>query len=366
MTAVDRFDSQAALSQLFWRLKKRDFRLGVAEYQSGLEAVAAEFAVDEEAFLEMVGTLWCHRREQQVWIRQEWATLKKEMEARSDEPKFPKNLDRGSESSSSEDDQLPEPDPDRQEPQQSQDLPSNSTLSALPIQAPRDSAPEMMLDLRANFPLSKRSMIYGWRSLKRMVADGSPTLLDEAATVAAYVNQGGIYTGPVYRRRSRNAARLVLLVDQNGSMVPFHRFTRDLVETAQSESPLEPENVRVVYFQNVPGEYVYDDRYLTEPIELAEVLADCDADTSVLVVSDGGAARGYRRQERIQATTRRLRQIKRRSQLLAWLNPFSEARWQGSSAEILRYLVPMFAMDRIGFGDAIDVLRGVRVPEDLV
>jgi uncharacterized protein with von Willebrand factor type A (vWA) domain len=50
--------------------------------------------------------------------------------------------------------------------------------------------------------------------------------------------------------------------------------------------------------------------------------------------------------------------MRRRSTLIAWLNPMPQSRWQGSSAEILAYLVPMFAMDRLGFGDAIAALRG--------
>jgi len=142
-------------------------------------------------------------------------------------------------------------------------------------------------------------------------------------------------------------------------MMPFHRFTRDLVETASAESFLLPENVQVFYFHNIPVEGVYRDVYLTDPIPLLEALVGCDSDTSVLIVSDAGAARGYRRQERIQETTRFLRRLRQRTTLIAWLNPMSQRRWMGSSAEILAYLVPMYAMDRLGFGDAIAALRGL-------
>ena len=70
-------------------------------------------------------------------------------------------------------------------------------------------------------------------------------------------------------------------------MMPFHRFTRDLVETAQFESPLATDNVLVFYFHNVPGSHLYRDLYLTTPIPTSEVLEQC-GDTSVLIVSDGG------------------------------------------------------------------------------
>jgi uncharacterized protein len=353
------FDAQDAIVRLFLRLR-RGYGLGLAEYRAALEAAEAGFAQDEAQFLELVGMLWCHSREQLVGMQDCWAKLQREeAAARSKADDFLKErplpeldaADATDESASPK----PLPGADLGALVESQPQP----LSALPVQAPRSSVEwEESLDLRSNFPLSRRSMVYGWRSLRRMVAVGGRTELDVGATVDAVVRQGG-YAAPVYRCRRRNLARLLLLIDQNGSMMPFHRFTRDLVETAQVESPLQPENVQVFYFQNVPGNHVYRDVYLTEPIALDEALADCDEDTSILVVSDGGAARGIRRQERIQATTRVLRKLKRRSPLLAWLNPLSVGRWEGSSAEILRYLVPMFAMDRVGFGNAIDVVRGV-------
>ena len=232
-------------------------------------------------------------------------------------------------------------------------------VASLPVQAPFGPIErEGILPLQNYFPLSRRSMVYGWRFLQRPVADGCKTVLGIPATIQAVTEQG-YYLAPVYRRQQHNAAKLVLLIDQNGSMMPFHRFARDLVETAQEESPLQKENVQVFYFHNVPASHVYQDLYLTSPVPIQEVLGQCDRETSVLIVSDAGAARGYRRQERIQETTRFLLQLQKQTHWVAWLNPMSRSRWVGSSAEILSYLVPMFPMDRLGFGDAIDVMRGV-------
>ncbi len=356
---MSEFEAQDAITRLFLRLR-RGYGLGLAEYRAALEAAEAGFAQDEAQFLELVGMLWCHSREQVAGMREGWAKLQREAAAaRSKAEDFSKNrpLPEPDEADSTDKPSSPKPLPEAERAGLVESNPQ--PLSALPVQAPRSSVEwEESWDLRSNFPLSRRSMVYGWRALRRMVAVGGRTELDVEATVDAVVRQGG-YAAPVYRCRRRNLARLLLLIDQNGSMMPFHRFTRDLVETAQVESPLQPENVQVFYFQNVPGNYVYQDVYLTKPIALDEALAGCDGDTSILIVSDGGAARGVRRQERIQETTRVLRKLKRRSPLLAWLNPLSAGRWEGSSAEILRYLVPMFAMDRVGFGNAIDVVRGV-------
>ena len=100
---------------------------------------------------------------------------------------------------------------------------------------------------------------------------------------------------------------------------------------------------------------------MKEPTKLATVLVACDADTSVLIVSDGGAGRGYRRLDRIRETANFLRELRQKTQRCAWLNPVPVGRWEGSSAEMIAKLVPMFQMDDDGLSNAIDVVRGLQV-----
>ena len=198
-------------------------------------------------------------------------------------------------------------------------------------------------------------MVYAWRYLRRPVPDGPQDVLDIEVTVDRAARQG-FFLAPVYRRRESNQAHLVLLVDQAGSMVPFHRFTRDLVESACWESTLQ--QVDVFYFHNVLTASIYHDSHLTELVPLDQVLEQCTSDTSVVLVSDAGAARGYRRLDRVRTTTEFLARLKQRTALLAWLNPMPRERWPSTSAQIIAHLVPMFPMDPDGLSDAIDVVRG--------
>ena len=151
-------------------------------------------------------------------------------------------------------------------------------------------------------------------------------VLDLQATVEKAAREG-FFVAPVYQRSIRNRAHLLLLVDQDGSMVPFHRFTRELVETASEESTLG--QVNVFYFHNFFVDTVYTDPFLNDRAAVSEMLARCDEETSVLIVSDAGAARGSRQLERIGATTKLLGQLKLRTRLLAWLNPMPQERWEG-------------------------------------
>jgi uncharacterized protein len=350
------FHSQQWITRLFLRLRQRGYSLGVDEYRAALEAVECGYGDSEEALLELVQILWCHSRSQQMQVIPIWQTLQRDMEKEQlfrREVEVVTDADLGEQREEEYHTPLTETELVTEVRERSP-LPD---VSVLPIQAPFVPMERAdILSLQNYFPVSRRSMVYGWRFLLRPVADGCRTVVDLGATIRRVTEQG-YYLAPVYRRQQRNAARLLLLIDQNGSMMPFHRFARDLVETAKEESPLQ--DVLVFYFQNVPADHVYQDVYLTSPVLMQDVLEQCDQDTSVLVVSDGGAARGYRRQERIQNTTRFLLKLGKRTTYIAWLNPMSRSRWVGSSAEILAYLVPMFQVDRSGFDGAIDALRGL-------
>lgn len=352
---MDTFNARELVTRLFTRLRNSGFSLGMSEYLAALRTIEGRFAETPEELAETLQLLWCSSLPQQSQFELIWdGVLKTQSAAQPSKPK-PTEPDLPERSEPVE---PIEPKIERPPVEPSPEPQSRSSqLEPLPVQAPFLPVESEFSTLQAYYPISRRSMAYTWRYLRRMVADGAPTVLDLDATVAQ-VAQQGFFLAPVYRRQERNEAKLLLLVDQNGSMVPFHRFTRDLVETVVDESGLSEENVRVVYFQNVPAEQVYRDRYLTELRELQEFLSVCDAETSVLVVSDAGAARGYRKLDRIRATTRFLFQLKRHTALVAWLNPMPLERWEGSSAEIIANLVPMYQMDKDGLSHAIDVVRG--------
>jgi uncharacterized protein with von Willebrand factor type A (vWA) domain len=213
--------------------------------------------------------------------------------------------------------------------------------------------------LEADGPITRRAMVYAWRQLRRPAPDGPEDVLDVDATVERASRQG-FYLAPVYRRREHNHAHVVLLVDQGGSMTPFHRFTRDLVTTATQESTLRL--VDVYYFHNVPTANLFLDPHLTEPVSWWRISAQFTADTGVLLVSDAGAARGYRRSGRIRATGDFLTRLGRQTSLIAWLNPMPRDRWSGTTARIVAGLVPMFPLEPEGLGHAVDVLRGLAPP----
>jgi uncharacterized protein len=114
----------------------------------------------------------------------------------------------------------------------------------------------------------------------------------------------------------------------------------------------------VVYFHNVFDEVFHTDENLLTWISVDEAMQQCTPNTSVLIVSDAGAARGNLSKERCEISEKMIVRVQQNTNLLAWLNPMPRDRWVGSSAEVIADQVQMFQLDADGFSSAIDVLQG--------
>ncbi|NEO77608.1 VWA containing CoxE family protein [Moorena sp. SIO4G3] len=350
---MSNFNPRSLLTRLFYRLRRDGFALGINEYLAALQAMEGGWGVqDANALKKLLRSLWCHSLAQQDHLEVIFSSIRAE---ESQEDAKPREIPSESSESSSSPKNPPAFSPREQLTSKVESPTPVPELSLLPVKSSINLLEHTEdRDFQAYYPISRRYMVYSWRYLRRMVADGREDVLDVEGTIAK-VCQQGFFLKPKYSRREQNHADLLLLLDQEGSMTPFHRFTRDLVETAQHDSNIH--RVRVGYFHNVPAEYLYKDPYLTEKVKFEWILADSDGDTSVLIVSDGGAARGDRRSERFSATAEVLWHIRQHTKLIAWLNPVPSERWQGSTAQFIAHLVPMYPLDPHGLNQAIAKIR---------
>ncbi len=345
-------DPKSILLDVFHELRRGGLSLGVGELMAAFQAVDGGWGEGRpEALREVARLLWCHTPEGVVEFEETFNAVIATGAQRDGGPEPEKPASPMTPPTSEEPEIEPPPSERLPEP-----LESRVGLTALPVRTPfRPPADETGAELRAYWPMSRRSMLYAWRYLRRPVKDGPRDVLDVEATVERTARQG-FFLHPEYDRRETNYAHLVLLVDQGGSMAPFHRFTRDLVDTACEGSAIR--QVDVGYFHNVPPPQVFRDPHLTEPLPLERLFAEVTPDSSVLLVSDAGAARGQRSTTRIRGTAEFLARLKRMTTLVAWLNPMPQARWASTSAQFIARLAPMFQMDGDGFGNAVDALRG--------
>jgi uncharacterized protein with von Willebrand factor type A (vWA) domain len=216
------------------------------------------------------------------------------------------------------------------------------------------------LNLEGDLPITRRQMNRAWRYYRRMQRLGVATEIDVPATVADMVHTGGVFLGPVLIPRRVNCARVLILHDEGGSMIPFRRLTRPLLESAVQAGL---ERVEVGWFHDVPGVALYSDSALSQLVRLDRLAAPF-RNAGVLIVSDAGAARGRFDRVRVRATTHALQRLRTFSQNIAWLNPMPPIRWSRTTAgEIVRETgVPMFPFTRRGLDTAVEVLRGSARP----
>ena len=234
------------------------------------------------------------------------------------------------------------------------------------------------------YPVNFRAAAQAWRRLRWPVQEGPATELDVRATIERR-SRAGMVTPPVLRPRRRNRARLLLLVDRQGSMAPFHGFVDEVCQAISHvgglrevarfyfhDHPLEGADRALLdglglfdtldaVFADIPplteGEF-FADTDLMVPVPANSTLAKHARDAAVLIISDAGAARGSYDLLRVLETVAFLKGLKGSAKRVAWLDALASAAWAPSSAvEIARHL-PMFAMDNDGMHRAVNYLRG--------
>ncbi len=270
-----------------------------------------------------------------------------------------------------------EPERARQQPPSQSPSPSEQTerkrpvVSAVPIKAPMGLALHPgPREIGSHWPISRRSMSYGWGFLRRPRGDGPLTVLDIDTTVNETARRG-FFLEPVFSRALCNHARLVLLVDRSDSMIPFSNLVRDLMETghqARMEGSLS--SVESYFFRDVVTDHLYSDLYLTDLVKTEEpnrrlispeeALSDEGRDTSLLIISDAGVKpeKSEVQIERIIETQEMLLRLSMITPLIAWLNPWPRERWKNTAADMISSLAPMFEITKSGFLDAIKTLQG--------
>lgn len=374
------FQHDLPLIELFTRLRQASLPLGIEEYQVLIRALQHGFGQPDRAALEyLCKTLWIKSREEERLFDYHFSFF------------FPAVPDEAS--STDEEDFVPlsgEPALAEEESvsvNRRKDLLDKgnnvsidnklATASELPLRTRNDNA-QIALALQHTsrsdtdldddtfvqtdeyFPITRRQMKQSWRYLRRPLRQGPRVELDIEATVHQ-AGRLGILLELVLVPRRINQAELFLLIDQGGSMVPFHALSRRLADTAVHGGRLG--KAHIYYFHNWPEEYLYHDAYRLKIEPVQDVLSQIHAEHAVvLILSDAGAARGGFNETRIDQTAHFLEQLKQCARHTAWLNPMPRSRWLGTTASEIMYTVPMFDISRRGLDQAINVLRGRPTP----
>jgi uncharacterized protein with von Willebrand factor type A (vWA) domain len=235
---------------------------------------------------------------------------------------------------------------------------SRSSTAGIPLPAPvLPARGNGTFVLQPQTVLSARALAVLWRRYRRMVRSGPRTELDLDATIAERVRRG-IIDRPVLRPGRVNRARLLILADASPSMAPWRPFLEAL---AQSLHLSRVQGAQLWYFANVPRRSLFATPALTNG-RAAKELFDRYAGAGLLIVSDGGAARGFLNRTRVTQTMSFLGGINRRMRSIVWVNPMPAGRWEGTSAGALAAAggAAYLPLDFTAMLRAVDVLRGIK------
>jgi uncharacterized protein len=180
--------------------------------------------------------------------------------------------------------------------------------------------------------------------------------LDIDATIAEKCRSGTLTDLAMVPAR-RNEARMLALFDASPSMTPW-RATGKAVAESLTRSQLG--HGAIYYFDNDPGGDLFGSDLLTRPQGLEDV-ARQHPGCALIIIGDGGAARGLTNRENVRSA-RRFVELARDASWwpIAWLNPMPRHRWVGTSAARIAAIpgIAMFELTEDGLVAAVDHLRG--------
>lgn len=202
------------------------------------------------------------------------------------------------------------------------------------------------------FPASGRDLAQSFQYLKTE----SNSSISESIDIVETINkicQNAFYLEPIFKQSKQNQLKLSFLIDSSKSMIPFTPITNEIVKA--SEYFL---NAEILYFDNIPNQYLYYERNRRRAIKIQKYLSDIKTNTHIVVISDSGAARSTFNEQRIKKSIEFIRDIYRNTKFFVWFNPVPIERWQNNTAFVLSSLnVPMFSLDVLNFRKGIDILR---------
>ncbi len=356
--------NETLLYSVFDYLRRHGVPIGVSEY---LLAMQFWMTVDDPEHLKrLCGLLWAKSLEDWELVKIAFEHfVEPQLKAASAEPVN----DKPAENQDITDKPVPEPEPTLPS-EPVEDIPENvvspSGTPSSGLEKVRGMGTELQwltdfgasgrsYQLTPRFPMDSRSMAAAWRHLRKLHRTGPLEELDVVATIDDICRKG-LFCGPVLRPRQRNQARLLLLIDREGSMVPFTPLMDLFIESILRGGSLR--QLELYYFHDCPEGILYSTPSLIGAQALEDVLRMHAADSSVLIVSDAGAARGSYEKRRIENTKTFIDILRAYTYTYAWFNPLPSSRWKVTSAEDISQLVPMASLDWNGLNDLVAWLRG--------
>ena len=193
-------------------------------------------------------------------------------------------------------------------------------------------------DFREDAILDIRSFQMAFRKLRQYSSrvDGQERVLDVDKTVDETCDNGGLLS-LAYEKPRKNTVKVLLLIDSEGSMLPYSRLCNRLFQAVSRSNHFK--DLKIYYFHNA----IYDQLYTTphcklrDSVETTWVFNRLDADYKVIFVGDaamapselyrpgGNAIIGLFNRETGMEWFQKFKKIFKKQ---IWLNPIEKSSWE--------------------------------------
>ena len=193
-------------------------------------------------------------------------------------------------------------------------------------------------DFREDTILDIRSFQMAFRKLRQYSSrvDGQERVLDVDKTVDETCDNGGLLS-LAYEKPRKNTVKVLLLIDSEGSMLPYSRLCNRLFQAVSRSNHFK--DLKIYYFHNA----IYDQLYTTphckmrDSVETTWVFNRLDSDYKVIFVGDaamapselyrpgGNAIIGFFNRETVMEW---FQKFKKRFKKQIWLNPIEKSSWE--------------------------------------
>lgn len=212
---------------------------------------------------------------------------------------------------------------------------------------------------RRDRTLDVRQMQVALKQLRNLKRLGAEEELDLDETIDQTCRNGGEIE-LVFCPPRQNNAKVLLLMDAGGSMMPYTHLVERLFSAAHQATHFK--DVQYYYFHNCVYEQLYTDIRMNQRVSTTTLLHILDADYKVILVGDaymapeellhpGGALYYYHHNDTPGLTW--LRRIQEHFRACIWLNPMSEVQWNRTTVHLVRQVFPMFALTLDGLEHGI-------------
>jgi len=220
-------------------------------------------------------------------------------------------------------------------------------------------------DYRNDRVLDTRALAVALKKLRRLERrEGRPELdIDETIDQTSR-DAGELHL--VFRTPRKNQARVLLLMDVGGSMMPWAHLVEALFSAASGLHHWR--HFEALHFHNCPYDVLYEKMWSGETVATAEVLRDdtrFPKETFLILVGDASMAPSELtdRYGAIDYSYRNdtpglvwLHRLRTRFERAVWLNPQPTTWWNSWTVKVIRRLYPMFPLTVEGLEEAIDTL----------